>query len=43
MGTIGDFEDKKTILRELLRVAKKVYFDFYPPTKKRVRKEEKNV
>ncbi len=31
MGTIGDFDNKFKILKELLRVSKKVYFDFYPP------------
>lgn len=33
MGTIGNFENKGKILRELLRVARKVYFDFYPPSR----------
>jgi SAM-dependent methyltransferase len=31
MGTIGNFDDKKTILNKLLEVARVVYFDFYPP------------
>lgn len=33
MGTIGNFDNKEVVLKELLRVASKVYFDFYPPTK----------
>jgi len=46
MGTIGDFKNKKKILKELLRVGKIVYFDFYPPTlaglkkRKEMHKEE---
>lgn len=32
MGTIGNFNDKVRVLSELLRVAKKIYFDFYPAT-----------
>ena len=34
MGTIGDFEEKVEIMRELLRVSDVVYLDFYPPTEK---------
>ncbi|MDD4412528.1 MAG: methyltransferase domain-containing protein [Patescibacteria group bacterium] len=34
MGTIGNFDNKKEIINELLRVSNKLYFDFYPPTKK---------
>ena len=41
MGTISDFKDKKTILKELLRVAKMVYFDFYPPTTRSLEKRMK--
>lgn len=41
MGTISDFKDKENILREFLRVGKKVYFDFYPPTKKGLMKRKK--
>lgn len=33
MGTFGNFDNKKKILSELLRVAKTVYFDFYLPTR----------
>ena len=41
MGTIGDFKNKKEVLNELLRVAKKVYFDFYPPTENGLNKRKK--
>jgi SAM-dependent methyltransferase len=41
MGTIGDFKDKEGILKEFLRVGKKVYFDFYPPIKKGLMKRKK--
>ena len=41
MGTISDFKDKASVLKELLRVAKKVYFDFYPNTKKGLEKRKK--
>ncbi|MBS3172344.1 class I SAM-dependent methyltransferase [Candidatus Woesearchaeota archaeon] len=41
MGTIGNFDDKQIILRELLRVANKVYFDFYPPTNLGLEKRRK--
>ena len=41
MGTISDFKDKKGILKEFLSVGKKVYFDFYPPTKKGLMKRKK--
>lgn len=34
MGTIGNFDDKADILNELLRVSRRVFFDFYPPTRK---------
>lgn len=32
MGTISNFEDKEMVVKELLRVAPTVYFDFYPPS-----------
>lgn len=32
MGTISNFEDKRKVLEELLRVSTTVYFDFYPPS-----------
>ena len=32
MGTIGNFDNKINVISELLRVARTVYFDFYPPT-----------
>ncbi|MFH1803159.1 MAG: class I SAM-dependent methyltransferase [archaeon] len=31
MGTIGNFDDKAKVLLALLRISKKVFFDFYPP------------
>ncbi len=47
MGTIGNFDDKKKIISELLKVSDKVYFDFYLTTetclekRKRMYAEEK--
>ena len=41
MGTIGNFDDKQMVLNELLRVASKVYFDFYPPTSSGLEKRRK--
>jgi len=41
MGTIGNFDNKKMVLNELLRVASKVYFDFYPPTSSDLEKRRK--
>jgi len=41
MGTIGNFDDKQMVLNELLRVALKVYFDFYPPTPTGLEKRRK--
>jgi len=29
MGTIGNFEDKQSIIKELTRVSTRFYFDFY--------------
>jgi len=29
MGTIGNFDDKEIVIRELMRVSKKLYIDFY--------------
>lgn len=44
MGSIGNFDNKKEILSELIRVSKKIYFDFYINTdyslKKRVKMYE---
>lgn len=38
MGTIGTLEVPEAALRELLRVARKVYADFYPPTPEAIAK-----
>lgn len=34
MGTISDFESRAKVVKELLRVARVIYLDFYPPTRK---------
>lgn len=41
MGTIGNFDDKEKVIKELLRVSKKVYLDFYKedPTSLKIRKK----
>jgi ubiquinone/menaquinone biosynthesis C-methylase UbiE len=31
MGTIGNFDDKVVVIKELLRVSNKLFFDFYLP------------
>lgn len=41
MGTIGNFENKEIVLKELLRVAKIVYFDFYPPSPENLEERKK--
>lgn len=46
MGTISDFDNKSKIIKELLRISKILYLDFYPPsynnlkTRKKMYKEE---
>jgi len=42
MGTISNFESKAKVIKELLRVSKVVYLDFYPP-KQRGLKIRKNM
>ncbi|MFH1978282.1 MAG: class I SAM-dependent methyltransferase [Candidatus Aenigmatarchaeota archaeon] len=41
MGTISNFDDKSKVIKELLRVSKKVYVDFYPPTENGLKKRQK--
>lgn len=41
MGTIGNFDDKEKIISSLLKISKKLYFDFYPPIQKNLKKRKK--
>lgn len=41
MGTISDFKNRAEIIKELLRVSKTVYLDFYPPTSKGLQTRKK--
>jgi len=41
MGTIGNFSNKKEVILALLKVSKKLYIDFYPPTKQGLNNRKK--
>lgn len=41
MGTIGNFDNKPAMIKELLRVAEAVYLDFYPPSRENLETRRK--
>jgi len=41
MGTIGSFDNRFSVIKSLLKVSKKVFFDFYPPKEKYLPKRKR--